>query len=83
MICKPLSFTVHATGEPFLLTRRARVDCYIVRIYRRSPRSRRALVGVVEEVGAEGKRAFTDRDELWRILTARRGLSPGKRRETS
>jgi hypothetical protein len=40
-----------------------------VRIYRRDRRARR-LVGVVEEAGVEGKRAFTSPDELWRILTA-------------
>jgi len=27
-------------------------------------------VGVVEKVGTEARRAFNDRDELWRILTA-------------
>jgi hypothetical protein len=28
----------------------------------------REFVGVVEEVGAEGKKAFTNVDELWEIL---------------
>jgi hypothetical protein len=45
------------------------VQSYIVRIYRRDRRARQ-LVGVVEEAGVEGKRAFTSPDELWRILTA-------------
>jgi hypothetical protein len=44
------------------------VRSYIVRIYRRDRRARR-LVGVVEEAGVEGQRAFTSPDELWRILT--------------
>ena len=39
-----------------------------MRIYRRDRRARR-LVGVVEEAGVEGKRAFTSSDELWTILT--------------
>ncbi|HEY7601883.1 MAG TPA: hypothetical protein VIB60_05210 [Methylomirabilota bacterium] len=53
------------------------MQSYIVRIYRRDRRARR-LVGVVEEAGVEGKRAFTSPDELWRILTAspRRAAGP-------
>ncbi|HEV8438031.1 MAG TPA: hypothetical protein VGT40_08055 [Methylomirabilota bacterium] len=51
------------------------MDSYIVRIYRREATKGRALVGVVEKVGAEARRAFNDRDELWRILTA------GKKRQ--
>lgn len=42
-----------------------------MRIYRQDRRARR-FVGVVEEAGVEGKRAFTTVDELWRILTASR-----------
>jgi hypothetical protein len=44
------------------------LDCYIVRVYRRETARPREFVGVVEEVGAEGKRAFTNIDELWEIL---------------
>ena len=41
---------------------------YVVRIYRFQKDNPRSLVGVVEEVGVEGKRAFTTYDELWDIL---------------
>ena len=41
---------------------------YIVRIYRLDKKSPRHLVGVVEEVGVKGKKAFTNYDELWEIL---------------
>lgn len=53
------------------------MDSYIVRIYRREATKRRALVGVVERVGTDARRAFNDRDELWRILTT------GKKRQRS
>lgn len=41
---------------------------YIVRIYRSNKNNSRHLVGVVEEVGLKGKKAFTNYDELWEIL---------------
>lgn len=41
---------------------------YIVSIYRGEKDSSRSLVGIVEEVGIKGKRAFTDYDELWEII---------------
>ena len=41
---------------------------YIVRIYRFEQNNPRGLVGVVEEVGVKGKRAFTNLDELWEIF---------------
>jgi hypothetical protein len=44
---------------------------YIVRIYRCEKNVPRSLVGVVEEVGVEGKKAFTNLDELWKILNYR------------
>lgn len=43
-------------------------DNYIIRIYRRGGHNRRMLVGVVEEVGKDEKRAFTTMEELWDIL---------------
>jgi hypothetical protein len=46
------------------------MDSYIVRIYRRAWRDRSTVVGIVEQVGVAERRAFTDRDELWRILTS-------------
>jgi hypothetical protein len=44
------------------------VDSYIVRIYRKKQSRRPILVRVVEEVGAQGRKAFTNPDELWGIL---------------
>jgi hypothetical protein len=41
---------------------------YIVRIYRYEKSNPRKLVGTVEEVGADGKKAFVNLDELWKIL---------------
>ena len=41
---------------------------YIVRIYRSKKNSPQNLVGVIEEVGIRGKKAFTNYDELWEIL---------------
>jgi len=41
---------------------------YVVRIYRFDKNNPRQLVGVVEEVGIKGKKAFTNYDELWDIL---------------
>jgi hypothetical protein len=41
---------------------------YLVKIYRREKRDPRILFGVVEEVGVEGIKAFSNLDELWLIL---------------
>ncbi len=41
---------------------------YFIRIHRREKNNRRILVGVVEEVGVEGSKAFSNVDELWSIL---------------
>jgi predicted transcriptional regulator YdeE len=41
---------------------------YIVRIYRFEEENPKSLVGVVEEVGVDGNRAFRDIEELWEIL---------------
>jgi hypothetical protein len=46
------------------------LDNYIVRIYRFEPDNPRSLVGVVEEVGAKGRNAFTNLDELWEIINS-------------
>jgi hypothetical protein len=46
----------------------AAVESYIVRIYRRSRKRPRVLVGTVETAGEEGKRAFSNAEELWEIL---------------
>jgi len=41
---------------------------YIVRIYRYKDKKPKTIVGVVEEVGVKGKKAFTNVDELWEIF---------------
>lgn len=46
------------------------IDNYIVRIYRYDRDNPRRLVGVVEQVGFEGKKAFHNLDELWTILSS-------------
>lgn len=46
---------------------------YIIHIYRFKKNNPRALVGVVEEIGTKGKKAFTNYDELWEIVSS---LSP-------
>jgi hypothetical protein len=44
------------------------VKTYVVRIYRSEDENPFTLVGVVEEVGVEGRKAFANYEELWRIL---------------
>jgi len=44
------------------------MNSYLVRVYRRKEDNPRVLVGVVEEPGGNGKRAFTNLYELWEIL---------------
>ena len=54
------------------------METYILRIYRRGQGIPHRLVGIVEESGVEGKKAFTCVDDLWRILNptqARQALS--------
>ena len=43
---------------------------YIIRVYRFARDNPRRLVGVVEEAGKKGKKAFTGYQELWEILNA-------------
>jgi hypothetical protein len=43
---------------------------YIIRIYRCENDRPQSLVGVVEETGEKGKRAFQSYDELWDILNS-------------
>jgi hypothetical protein len=47
------------------------MNCYIVRIYRKEQDNPRMFVGVVEEVGKKGKRAFMNLDDLWEIMNPR------------
>ena len=41
---------------------------YIIRIYRYDNDNPKKIVGVVEEPEIEGRKAFTNLDELWGIL---------------
>ena len=43
---------------------------YIIRIYRYKKDKPQSFVGIVEEVGKKGKKAFTTFDELWGILNS-------------
>jgi len=56
------------------------MESYLVRIYRREEDNPRLLVGVVEEPGENGKKAFHNLYELWDILNPlkQRGTVPGK-----
>jgi len=47
------------------------MNTYVVRVYRSDEDKPRLLVGVVEEVGVEGKKAFNNLEELWAILNPR------------
>ena len=44
------------------------LESYIIRIYRPEDNNPKNIIGVVEEVGAEEKRAFTTIEELCHIL---------------
>jgi len=46
------------------------VKTYILRIYRYKKGKPHTLVGLVEEVGAKGRRGFTNLEELWEILNS-------------
>jgi len=48
---------------------------YVVRIYRFEKDNPKNLVGVVEEVGVKGKKAFTNYDELWEILISSKSMT--------
>ena len=57
---------------------------FIVRIYRFEKDNPKSLVGVVEEVGVKGKKAFTNYDELWEILNSPKSFKfQGSRRKKS
>ena len=60
--------------EGAILSYRSYFASYIVRIYRFQKNKPRALLGVVEEVGKKGKKAFTHYDELWEILNSAKSL---------
>jgi hypothetical protein len=52
---------------------------YIVRIYRLKKGKPRGLLGVVEQVGVKGRKAFTDCDELWEILNPSKSIRTHKK----
>jgi hypothetical protein len=47
---------------------------YIIHIYRFKKNNPRALVGLVEEIGTKEKKAFTNYDEFWEILSSSTSL---------
>jgi hypothetical protein len=55
---------------------------YVLRIYRREKNDPRILVGVVEEVGVEGNKAFSNADELWSILNLSRAETAKTKKRT-
>ena len=54
--------------ESHTMTRSAFSDDYIVRVYRYNKSNSRCFAGTVEKVGMEGKQAFSNLEELWKIL---------------
>jgi hypothetical protein len=55
------------------------MENYIVRIYQRKKDDPYAYIGVVEEAGIEGKKAFTNVEELWEILKPKKKQKQAKR----
>jgi hypothetical protein len=47
---------------------------YVARVYRFAKNQPHNLVGVVEEAGYEGEKAFTDLTELWSIISSSRAV---------
>ena len=56
------------------------MNTYIVRVYQRGNCNRNRLLGIVEKVGAAGKKAFTDFEELREILTRQQEKPVNKKR---
>ncbi len=57
------------------------VASYVVRVYRFEKNKPYNLVGVVEEAGAKGKRAFTSLAELWDIISSSRSVRNNRKPE--
>ncbi len=55
------------------------MENYVVRIYRSYGKNPHKLIGLVEDVGVEGQRAFRNLEELWTILNPSRGAKATKR----
>ena len=56
------------------------MENYIIRIYRYEKDNPRGMVGVVEEVGADVRMAFTSLEELWNILNLKYSRQGGEDR---
>jgi hypothetical protein len=56
------------------------MESYLVRIYRKVENNPRVLVGVVEEPGENGKKAFHNLYELWDILNPVKGRQLNRRK---
>ena len=56
------------------------MENYIIRIYRYEKDNPRGMVGVVEEVGADVRMAFTNLEELWNILNLKYSRQGGEDR---
>jgi len=56
---------------------------YLVRIYRKADNNPRLLVGVVEEVGVNEKKAFSNLYELWDILNPVKRIKKPPNKETN
>jgi hypothetical protein len=54
---------------------------YIVRIYRFDKKNPRPMVGVVEEIGIKGKKAFANYDELWDILISSKSMTQKQKKK--
>jgi hypothetical protein len=52
----------------YIYEKRLDLRNYIIRIYRYDNDNPKKIVGVVEEPEIEGRKAFTNLDELWWIL---------------
>lgn len=59
------------------------MNVYIVRIYRREKNNPRAIVGTVEQPEIDGKKAFTNLDDLWGILNSGKDDGPKKKKMAS
>ncbi len=54
---------------------------YVVRVYRFGKNQPHKLVGVVEEAGVKGKKAFTSLTELWGIISSSRAVRDARKSE--
>lgn len=64
-------FAFYSSDHRMIYLMGAILEDYVLRIHRREKDDPRILVGVVEEVGVEGDKAFGSLDELWSILDSR------------